>query len=158
VRHPEFAAGDYDTKFLDRTGLTTRVAPFEPPPALQPADGVVVVEVDGRPYRVKLPEGFGAVRARQGPQAARRSGRASRGTAVVAPTGNTLTSPIQGTVLSVAVEQGAAVEAGQLVCVVEAMKMENEIVAHHSGTLTELHVQPGQQVQVGAPLAVIEPV
>jgi acetyl-CoA/propionyl-CoA carboxylase biotin carboxyl carrier protein len=158
VRHPEFAAGDYDTKFLDRTGLTARVAPFEPPPALQPADGVVVVEVDGRPYRVKLPEGFGAIRPRSGAQPARRSGRGGRGTAVIAPTGNTLVSPIQGTVLSVAVEQEAAVEAGQLVCVVEAMKMENEIVAHQAGKIAELHVQAGQQVQVGAPLAVIEPV
>ena len=154
VRHPEFAAGDYDTRFLEQTGLATLVPPFAPPPAAEPEDGVITIEVDGRPYRVKLPEGIGAT-SRTTRSTPRREAR--RPSKTVAPTGNTLTSPIQGTVLSVAVSQGDTVEAGQLICVVEAMKMENEMVAHQSGTVAELHVEAGKTVQTGGPLAVIEP-
>jgi acetyl-CoA/propionyl-CoA carboxylase, biotin carboxylase, biotin carboxyl carrier protein len=159
VRHPDFASGNYDTTFLERTGLAARVAPFTPVAAPEEQDGLIVVEVDGRPYRVKLPEGIGASGARAStggaPRSAPRTG-ATRRTAV-APTGNALTSPIQGTVLSVAVEQGARVELGQLICVVEAMKMENEIVAHQAGTVTEIGVQAGKPVQLGGTIAVIEP-
>ncbi len=67
-----------------------------------------------------------------------------------------LMSPIQGTVLSVAVEQGAEVEEGALVCVVEAMKMENEITAHRAGTVEELEVSEGGSVSAGARIAVIK--
>jgi acetyl-CoA/propionyl-CoA carboxylase biotin carboxyl carrier protein len=118
----------------------------------------MVVEVDGRAYRVRLPDGIVASAGRNG-RVQRRSSATPRrtGTAVAAPTGNSLTSPIQGTVLSVAVEQGASVEAGQLICIVEAMKMENEITAHQSGTVTDLSVAPGGTVQTGATIAVIEP-
>ena len=69
--------------------------------------------------------------------------------------GDSLTSPIQGTVLRVAVEQGAQVEAGALICVVEAMKMENEITAHKSGTVKELPIAVGAAVATGDTLAVI---
>lgn len=154
VRHPEFAAGDYDTRFLERTQLATLIPPFTPPASPEPEDGIVTIEVDGRPYRVKLPEGIGAVN-RPARNAPRREAR--RPTTGVAPTGNALTSPIQGTVLSVAVAEGDTVEAGQLICVVEAMKMENEMVAHQAGTVAELHVQPGQTVQTGGALALIVP-
>jgi acetyl-CoA/propionyl-CoA carboxylase biotin carboxyl carrier protein len=68
-----------------------------------------------------------------------------------------LRSPIQGTVLRVVVEPGATVEAGQLICIVEAMKMENEIGAQHAGTVREMRVAAGQAVQVGALIASIEP-
>jgi acetyl-CoA/propionyl-CoA carboxylase biotin carboxyl carrier protein len=67
-----------------------------------------------------------------------------------------VTSPMQGTVLSVAVEQGGPVRAGELVCVVEAMKMENELVAHRDGVVAELLVAPGQQVALGDIVCVIE--
>ena len=60
-----------------------------------------------------------------------------------------LTSPIQGTVLKVAVEQGAAVEEGALIAVIEAMKMENEITAHKSGTVAELPIAVGASVATG---------
>ncbi len=155
IRHREFADGDYDTRFLERTGLASVVPPFTPPPPAEPEDGVVVVEVDGRPYRVKLPETIGVASGRANRSGPRREAR--RPSQSVAPKGNTLSSPIQGTVLSVAVAQGDTVESGQLICVVEAMKMENEMVAHQAGTVAELHVQPGQTVQTGAALVVIEP-
>ncbi len=69
--------------------------------------------------------------------------------------GDTLSSPLQGTVLRVAVEAGAPVQEGALVCVIEAMKMENEITAHKSGTVAELPIAVGISVATGDTLAVI---
>jgi acetyl-CoA/propionyl-CoA carboxylase biotin carboxyl carrier protein len=62
---------------------------------------------------------------------------------------------LQGTVLKVSVQPGAVVEQGALICVIEAMKMENEITAHRSGTVTELPVAVGAAVATGDTLAVI---
>ena len=67
-----------------------------------------------------------------------------------------LVSPLQGTVLKVAVEKGAAVEEGALICVIEAMKMENEITAHRAGKITELGVSEGGSVATGDRVARIE--
>jgi acetyl-CoA/propionyl-CoA carboxylase biotin carboxyl carrier protein len=63
---------------------------------------------------------------------------------------------MQGTVLEVAVAAGDRVTAGALICVVEAMKMENEIVAHRDGLVTEVRVRRGEQVAEGELIAVIE--
>src|SRR5262249_16954292 len=87
----------------------------------RPREGVVVVEVGGRRHELRLhPE--------EPPWAdlARRHRERSRG--LLGNAAGTVTSPMQGTVLSVAVSVGATVSAGDLICVVEAMKMENEIV------------------------------
>ena len=65
-------------------------------------------------------------------------------------------SPMQGTVLSVAVAVGSQIQAGELICVVEAMKMENELVAHRDGVVAELYVAPGQQVALGDVVCVID--
>jgi acetyl-CoA/propionyl-CoA carboxylase biotin carboxyl carrier protein len=67
-----------------------------------------------------------------------------------------LPSPLQGTVLKVAVEQGAEVSEGDLICVIEAMKMENEITAHRSGKVEELPITEGAAVGSGDTLAVIK--
>jgi acetyl-CoA/propionyl-CoA carboxylase biotin carboxyl carrier protein len=64
-------------------------------------------------------------------------------------------SPMQGVVLGVEVAEGQAVEAGDLICVIEAMKMENEIVAHREGVVSELAVSPGQQVAHGELICVV---
>jgi acetyl-CoA/propionyl-CoA carboxylase, biotin carboxylase, biotin carboxyl carrier protein len=69
--------------------------------------------------------------------------------------GDSLTSPLQGTVFKVAVEPGAEVQQGALICVIEAMKMENEITAHKAGIVTELAVAVGAPVSTGDTLAVI---
>jgi acetyl-CoA/propionyl-CoA carboxylase biotin carboxyl carrier protein len=63
---------------------------------------------------------------------------------------------MQGTVLSVAVADGDAVEAGQVICIVEAMKMENEVHAHRAGTVGNLSVDPGQPVTNGQVICRIE--
>jgi acetyl-CoA/propionyl-CoA carboxylase biotin carboxyl carrier protein len=67
-----------------------------------------------------------------------------------------LISPIQGTVLKVAVEKGAEVDEGALICVIEAMKMENEITAPSSGTVEELSVSEGGSVATGDTIAIIK--
>jgi acetyl-CoA/propionyl-CoA carboxylase biotin carboxyl carrier protein len=69
--------------------------------------------------------------------------------------GDTLTSPLQGTVFKVAVEKGQAVQEGDLICVIEAMKMENEITAHKAGVVVELGAAVGAAVSIGDTLAVI---
>jgi acetyl-CoA/propionyl-CoA carboxylase biotin carboxyl carrier protein len=62
---------------------------------------------------------------------------------------------MQGTVLAVEVAEGDAVTAGQVLCIVEAMKMENEIHAHRDGVVTELSVAPGQPVTTGQVICVV---
>ena len=89
----------------------------------------------------------GAVRA--APKRERKSGGGGGGG------GDTLASPLQGNVWKVMVEQGAEVEEGALVCIIEAMKMENEIYAHKAGTIAELAVQEGGAVKSGDTIAVI---
>ncbi|MBA2453563.1 MAG: ATP-grasp domain-containing protein [Chloroflexia bacterium] len=154
LRAPEFASGDYDTGFLERSGIPERITPFEAPDDETEDGEEIVVKVNGRPYSVTVPPGFGggSSTSRQ-PRRSRgaSSGHASGGSAV-----KELKSPIQGTVLSVGVESGATVEIGQLICVVEAMKMENEITAHRAGVVSELNVAAGQSVKMGETIAVID--
>ena len=71
--------------------------------------------------------------------------------------GDTLASPLQGNVFKVLVEQGATVEEGALICIIEAMKMENEITAHKAGVVAELPISEGAAVRAGDTLAVIKP-
>ena len=114
----------------------------------------MTVEVDGRRLEVVLPEGLAAGggsggRARK-PASTRRS---SGGAAAVS--GDALTAPMQGTIVKVAVEEGSAVETGDLVVVLEAMKMEQPLTAHKSGTVTHLTAEVGAAVQSGATLCEI---
>jgi len=108
----------------------------------------VVVELDGRLHEVRLhtPEPPWAELARRHRE--RRTGLAGAESGAVV-------SPMQGTVLGVEVADGQAVEAGGLICVIEAMKMENEIVAHREGVVSELGVAVGQQVTSGQLICVV---
>ncbi len=108
------------------------------------------VRVIGEPPAITAPGAAAAngTTARRPPRRAERSGGGGGG-------GDALVSPIQGTVLKVGVEPGAAVEEGALIAVVEAMKMENEITAHKSGTVAELPIAVGASVATGDTLAVI---
>jgi acetyl-CoA/propionyl-CoA carboxylase, biotin carboxylase, biotin carboxyl carrier protein len=114
------------------------------------------VEVEGKLFEVRVfgPPGAdrspGAAGIRRPPKRERKAGGGGGGAS------EDLTSPLQGTVLRVAVEQGAEVEEGALICVIEAMKMENEIVAHRSGTVAELNVTEGGSVSSGDVVAVIK--
>jgi acetyl-CoA/propionyl-CoA carboxylase, biotin carboxylase, biotin carboxyl carrier protein len=117
------------------------------------------VEVSGRRFDVKVigPPAGGAANgaAPPGAAAARKPRRSEREAAGGGGGGDTLASPLQGTVLKVAVEPGAAVDEGALICVIEAMKMENEITAHKAGTVSELPIAVGASVASGDILAVI---
>jgi acetyl-CoA/propionyl-CoA carboxylase, biotin carboxylase, biotin carboxyl carrier protein len=111
----------------------------------------IVVEVGGKRLEVSLPAGFGAGASGgrvTGPRSApKRSASRSGRTSV---SGNALTSPMQGTIVKVAVADGDTVAAGDLVVVLEAMKMEQPLTAHKAGSVTRLVAQVGQTVTSGA--------
>ena len=117
-----------------------------------------VVEVSGKRFDVKV---FGDGQGGAGPATVaagvrsppKRAARAAASGGGVA--GDELTAPLQGTVFKVVVAQGASVSEGDLVCVIEAMKMENEITAHKAGVISELPVTVGASVNVGDTLATI---
>jgi acetyl-CoA/propionyl-CoA carboxylase biotin carboxyl carrier protein len=114
------------------------------------------VEVSGKLFDVKVigEAGAGATApAAGGKKPPKRERKAGAGAGA---SSTSLPSPLQGTVFKVAVEQGAEVAEGDLICVIEAMKMENEISAHRAGKVTSLNVSVGDAVGSGDVLAVIE--
>jgi acetyl-CoA/propionyl-CoA carboxylase biotin carboxyl carrier protein len=115
----------------------------------------VVVEVGGKRLEVVLPGGLslggGSSAAKK--KAPRRSGASKAGAAA---SGDSLTAPMQGTIVKIAVEEGQEVAAGELVVVLEAMKMEQPINAHKAGTITGLLAEVGQTVTNGAVIAEIK--
>jgi acetyl-CoA/propionyl-CoA carboxylase biotin carboxyl carrier protein len=117
----------------------------------------VVVEVGGKRLEVALPAslGFGGAAA-AGPKPAKSKKRGRTGGATPAAGGNALTSPMQGTIVKVAVADGDVVAEGDLVVVLEAMKMEQPLTAHRAGTITGLSAAAGQTVAAGAVIATIE--
>jgi acetyl-CoA/propionyl-CoA carboxylase biotin carboxyl carrier protein len=112
------------------------------------------VEVSGRRFDVTV-IGEALVANGAGPAAAKKAPRRERKSGGGAGASGELVSPIQGTVLKVAVEKGAQVDEGALICVIEAMKMENEITAPSAGTVEELGVSEGGSVATGDTIAVI---
>jgi acetyl-CoA/propionyl-CoA carboxylase biotin carboxyl carrier protein len=127
-----------------------RLADLVPAPTadLEPDDNDlerVVVEVAGKRLEVVLPASLAAVRPgpRPRPPIRRAAPRAAGG-------GNALTSPMQGTIVTVAVAEGDQVAEGDLVVVLEAMKMEQPLVAHRAGTITGLSARPGSAVSAGS--------
>jgi acetyl-CoA/propionyl-CoA carboxylase biotin carboxyl carrier protein len=150
----------------DRGWLKQLAFPRPEPEAEEEAAAVLeqsyTVEVSGKRFDVKVigPPFEGAAVNGAAPAAPtagtarpRRSERARTGGGGAG--GDTLSSPIQGTVLKVAVEQGATVQEGALIAVIEAMKMENEITAHKAGKVVELPIAVGSSVATGDTLVVI---
>jgi acetyl-CoA/propionyl-CoA carboxylase, biotin carboxylase, biotin carboxyl carrier protein len=113
------------------------------------------VEVSGKLFEVKVigEAGAGAGAAPAGRKPPKRERKAGGGGGA---SSTALVAPLQGTVFKVNVEQGAEVAEGDLICVIEAMKMENEITAHRAGKVTSLSVEVGAAVSSGDTLAVIE--
>ena len=120
----------------------------------------VVVEVGGRRVEVSLPGdlalGNGAVAAGAGVIRKKPKPRKRGAHAGAAASGDAVTAPMQGTVVKVAVEEGQEVAAGDLVVVLEAMKMENPVTAHKDGTITGLAVEAGAAITQGTVLAEIK--
>lgn len=114
----------------------------------------VVVEVNGKRMEVSLPEMGGAAKPAAKPASKSRKSRSSRAAAKAG--GDELTSPMQGTIVKVAVSDGDTVAEGDLVLVLEAMKMEQPITAHKAGKVSGLSAKPGDTVTSGAVLATIK--
>ncbi|WP_217914905.1 acetyl/propionyl/methylcrotonyl-CoA carboxylase subunit alpha [Miltoncostaea marina] len=129
-----------------------------PEPAPQ-AERHFTAEVNGRRFAVALrydpPAGGGGAGAPV-PAPKKRAKRSAGGAAGAGGATNEVVTPMQGTVLRTLVEVGQQVEAGAVICIVEAMKMENEVAAHQGGTVKELRVADGQGVAVGEVLAIVE--
>jgi acetyl-CoA/propionyl-CoA carboxylase biotin carboxyl carrier protein len=159
LEHPCFVAGETCHGVVESDELAARAAELtrESVVSTQSPVGngrlrerVRSVELGGRRYDVTLlePEPPWAALARRRRERVR-SGSGGAGTDAVV-------SPMQGTVLKVEVAEGDEVEAGQVLCVVEAMKMENEIASHRAGTVTQLSVTPGAAVASGQVVCLVQ--
>ncbi len=166
LRHPDFAAVEHSTKWVEEVlDLSGIEAPKKPAPAVG-ADGdpaplverSTTVEVNGKRFAVKLwvPEaapvvvgaGAASTSTRKPTRSAASAGTAGGGSGDVVV-------PMQGTIVKVLVEVGDAVEIGQAVCVLEAMKMENQITAEKAGTVKEIKVAAGATVGAGDVVVII---
>jgi acetyl-CoA/propionyl-CoA carboxylase biotin carboxyl carrier protein len=163
---PQWARGETCRDLLeDREWLKALAFPKAQPAGDGEDDEVVehayTVEVSGRKFDVKVigppigpthPAVNGAAPAAGSPKP-RRAERAgsSRGAAA-----DELVAPLQGNMWKVLVEQGQEVQEGQLVCIIEAMKMENEITAHKAGVVDQLAVKEGESIASGATIAIIK--
>jgi acetyl-CoA/propionyl-CoA/long-chain acyl-CoA carboxylase, biotin carboxylase, biotin carboxyl carrier protein len=158
LTHPCFVEGETCHGLVESELLAARAAEFENGrPVGRPVAGagavreaVRSVEVDGRRFEVRVlrAEPAFAELGRRRRERSRGSGKAGAGRDAVV-------SPMQGTVLAVEVAEGDEVEAGQVICIVEAMKMENEVHTHRSGTVAELSVAAGQPIKTGQVICVV---
>jgi acetyl-CoA/propionyl-CoA carboxylase biotin carboxyl carrier protein len=166
LSHPCFVAGETCHGVVESEALAARAAELDGAvPVASPsnsllqgttgpvrtAERVRTVEVDGRRFEVRLsePEPEWRALARRRRERVRPGGGGSVG-------GDAVVSPMQGTVLAVPVADGDEVEPGQVICIVEAMKMENEVHAHRAGTIRDLSVEPGQPVTTGQVICLIQ--
>jgi acetyl-CoA/propionyl-CoA carboxylase biotin carboxyl carrier protein len=151
---PAFTAPDgalrVHTRWIE-TEFSTPLEPQEPAATEEaPARETLTVEVGGKRLEVTIPR-----RAPAASVPSERPRRAAR-RAASGPTGDTLISPMQGTIVKIAVTDGQQVSAGDVVVVLEAMKMEQPLLAHKDGTISGLSVAIGQTVTSGAPICQIE--
>jgi acetyl-CoA/propionyl-CoA carboxylase biotin carboxyl carrier protein len=162
LSHPDFISAAHSTKWVEERLDLTGVAS---PAAAAPAEGDdsaprvrrdVDVEVNGKRFAVKVwvPESSAAPVASGEPARARPGRAAAASSAAVGGSGQ-VTVPMQGTIVKVLVAVGDTVEAGDAVCVLEAMKMENNITAERSGTVSEVKVAAGDTVGAGDVVVVI---
>ncbi|HZB18461.1 MAG TPA: biotin carboxylase N-terminal domain-containing protein [Blastococcus sp.] len=145
------------TRWIE-TEWDNQVAPYDAAPAEHGEEAprqTVVVEVGGRRLEVSLPAGLAAGGGGAASGAAAKPRKRGGGHGGSAASGDSLTSPMQGTIVKVAVEDGATVEAGDLVVVLEAMKMEQPIAAHKAGTISGMSAEVGAAVTSGAVICTI---
>ncbi|PIS67331.1 acetyl-/propionyl-CoA carboxylase subunit alpha [Corynebacterium striatum] len=159
VSDPAFTAenGSFDvyTKWIEEEWVGELPAYVDPDaPAEDDADPAqkFVVEVAGRRIEIALPSNliFGGGSPRK------KSKKRRGGGAKAAASGDAVVAPMQGTVIKVNVEEGQEVAEGDVVLILEAMKMENPVKAHKSGTVTGLAVEQGAQINKGTPLLEIK--
>jgi len=156
VRDPAFTASPFTvhTRWME-TEFDNQIPPFSAAAAVEEDGGereTIVVEVGGKRLEVSLPAGFGGGGPSKKAAPKRSAGKKSGGAA----SGDTLTAPMQGTIVKVAVTEGDVVAAGDLVVVLEAMKMEQPLNAHKAGTITSLSAEVGAVVTSGAAICDIK--
>jgi acetyl-CoA/propionyl-CoA carboxylase, biotin carboxylase, biotin carboxyl carrier protein len=158
---PAFTAEDgpfgVHTRWIE-TEFSGQIAPYAGPLGEAPESiprSKVVVEVNGKRLEVLVPAGLGTANGSAIGARSKKPARRQSGTATKSPSGNTLTSPMQGTIVKVGVADGDVVETGDLVVVLEAMKMEQPLTAHRSGTVKNLTAQVGATVTSGSILCEI---
>ncbi|CAB4597090.1 unannotated protein [freshwater metagenome] len=159
LEHPDFSAVTHSTKWVEEVLDLSHIGTAPIVPASDDDAPLVqrntTVEVNGRRFDVKMwvPESTGvaapSAKAKKPARSAAASGGSGGGNGQVAV-------PMQGTIVKVLVEVGQAVEAGQSVVVLEAMKMENQIEADKGGTIKAINVKPGDTVGAGDVVVVIE--
>jgi len=148
---PAFRAGEHTTTWLEPALREARLPTAgEPPPSAEGRASVpaeLLLEVDGRRVPIRIFDH----RRETAPRApARHAGHHGEGVHSV------ISAPMQGTILRVLVEEGQEIQAGDVVCILEAMKMENAIPAPREGVVSELPIREGQAVQPGDTIAVID--
>jgi acetyl-CoA/propionyl-CoA carboxylase, biotin carboxylase, biotin carboxyl carrier protein len=161
LHDPAFTAEDghfgVHTRWIE-TEFSGQIAPYAgalsgtPDPV---ARSRVVVEVNGKRLEVTVPASLGTANGSAGTTRSKKPVKRQSGAAAKTPSGNALTSPMQGTIVKVAVADGDAVETGDLVVVLEAMKMEQPLTAHRSGIVKNLSAQVGATVTSGSALCEI---
>ncbi|HZG03301.1 MAG TPA: biotin carboxylase N-terminal domain-containing protein [Streptomyces sp.] len=169
VRDPAFAPevngrpeGPFDvhTRWIE-TEFVNDIKPFAGPAEAEaeedePGRETVVVEVGGKRLEVSLPASLGMTLARTAAAGGARPKRRAARKSGPAVTGDTLASPMQGTIVKIAVEEGQQVAEGDLVVVLEAMKMEQPITAHKAGTIKGLTADIGASISSGAAICEIK--
>ena len=148
----EFRAGTHTTTWLERavaqvdfpSQVDLQPTPSGANPA-RPAD--ILVEVDGRRVPVRIFDERREIAPRSPSPSSAHHGEHVHGE---------IRAPMQGTILKVLVEKGQEIRAGEVVCILEAMKMENHIASTRNGEVTELPIHAGQVVETGRILAVID--
>ncbi|MER6599923.1 acetyl-/propionyl-CoA carboxylase subunit alpha [Streptomyces sp. CS149] len=155
VTDPAFTADPFTvhTRWIE-TEFVNDIKPFAAPAEADAEDEAgretVVVEVGGKRLEVSLPSSLGMSLARTGLAAGAKPKRRAAKKAGSAASGDSLASPMQGTIVKIAVEEGQEVKEGDLVVVLEAMKMEQPLNAHRSGTVKGLTAEVGASVSSGA--------
>ncbi|MEU1225086.1 biotin carboxylase N-terminal domain-containing protein [Streptomyces sp. NPDC005828] len=155
VVDPAFTADPFriHTRWIE-TEFVNEIKPFAPAGAEADEDEAgretIVVEVGGKRLEVSLPSSLGMTLARTGLAAGAKPKRRAAKKSGPTASGDTLASPMQGTIVKVAVEEGQEVKEGDLIVVLEAMKMEQPLNAHRSGTVKGLSAEVGASVTSGA--------
>jgi acetyl-CoA/propionyl-CoA carboxylase biotin carboxyl carrier protein len=156
VRDPAFTSEPFTvhTRWIE-TEFDNRIPPFAGGAVAETADAreTLVVEVGGKRIEVTVPVGVGASVGRT-QNAPKRTGSGRKQSA--AASGDSLTSPMQGTIVKLGVAEGDEVAAGDLIVVLEAMKMEQPLNAHKAGIVTSLAVSIGDVVTAGSTICDIK--
>jgi acetyl-CoA/propionyl-CoA carboxylase biotin carboxyl carrier protein len=157
LKTPEFGQATHTTTWVEEALAENPLGPADGAPHVPlispqaPAKGAqaaeILVEVNGRRVPVRVYDSRLETAPRPPAEHHTKHGEHVH---------NVVAAPMQGTILKVSTEQGADIAAGDVICVLEAMKMENHITANRDGTVTDLPITVGQVVEIGATLAIID--